>query len=288
MTLPGGASGKIGIRYEGLWTVFCMIRVMQEEAEWIWLERAGEENEGFEFALGTPTGVEYHQVKRQRTGMGKWSLSILSSEGVLTNFYQKLDDPSVTCVFVSAHAADVLEELANRARSANSWLEFNQAFISSDGGSTEFSSLHNRWNASDKEVSFQRLRRAYVHTIDEDLLRKLVSSRLEVLVSGNPENVLDVLFKQGLDALYQRLDSQQIRRHLTSRGFSKQTWATDPMVADKIEELNQAYLAGIKPIGIGGEVIHRDEADEILAHFNAEGAKNVALLTGPAGVGKAR
>ena len=286
MTLPGGASGKIGIRYEGLWTVFCMIRVMQEEAEWIWLERAGEENEGFEFALGTPTGVEYHQVKRQKTGMGKWSLPVLSSEGVLTNFYQKLDDPSVTCVFVSAHAADVLEELANRARSANSWLEFNQAFISSDGWSTEFSSLHNRWNASDKEVSFQRLRRAYVHTIDEDLLRKLVSSRLEVLVSGNPENALDVLFKQGLDALYQKLDSQQIWRHLTSRGFSKQTWATDPMVADKIEELNQAYLAGIKPIGIGGEVIHRDEADEILAHFDAEGAKNVALLTGPAGVGK--
>ena len=127
-----------------------------------------------------------------------------------------------------------------------------------------------------------------MHTIDEDLLRKLVSSRLEVLVSGNPENVLDVLFKQGLDALYQRLDSQQIWRHLTSRGFSKQTWATDPMVADKIEELNQAYLAGIKPIGIGGEVIQRDEADEILAYFDAEGAKNVALLTGPAGVGKAR
>ena len=148
MTLPGGASAKIGIRYEGLWTVFCMIRVMQEEAEWIWLERAGEENEGFEFALSTPTGVEYHQVKRQKTGMGKWSLSVLSSEGVLTNFYRKLDDPSVTCVFVSAHAADALEELANRARSASSWLEFNQAFISNGRWSTEFSSLHNLWNAS--------------------------------------------------------------------------------------------------------------------------------------------
>ena len=286
MTLPGGASAKIGIRYEGLWTVFCMIRIMQEEAEWIWLERAGEENEGFEFALGTPIGVEDHQVKRQKTGMGKWSLSVLSSEGVLTNFYRKLDDPSVTCVFVSAHAADALEELANRARSACSWLEFNQAFISSGRWSTEFSSLHNLWNASGREVSFQRLQRAYVHTIDEDLLRKLVNSRLEVLVNGNPENVSDVLFKQGLDALYQRLDSQQIWRHLASRGFNKQTWATDPMVADNIKELDQAYLAGIKPVGIGGEVIHRDEADEILAHFDAEGAKNVALLTGLAGVGE--
>ena len=286
MTLTGGASGKIGIRYEGLWTVFCMVRVMQEEAEWIWLERAGEENEGFEFSLGTPTGVEYHQVKRQKTGLGKWSLPVLSSESVLTNFYRKLDDPSVTCAFVSAHAADVLKELADRARSASSWQEFDRNFISSNQWSTEFSSLHRRWNSSDREVSYQRLKRTYVHTIDEDLLGKLVSSRLEPLVSGNSATVSDVLFKQALDALYQKLDSQEIWRHLTSRGINRQTWATDPMVADQIKELNQTYLAGIKPIGIGGEVIHRDEVDAILAHFDSDGVENVALLTGPAGVGK--
>ena len=286
MTLSGGASGKIGIRYEGLWTVYCMIRVMREEAEWIWLERAGEETEGFEFSLGTPSVVEYHQVKKQKTGMGKWSLSVLSSEKVLANFYQKLNEPSVNCMFVSAHAADGFDELANRARKAGSWQEFDKQFIASNRWSTEFSSLHNLWEASTKEDSYQRLQRVYVHTIDEDLLTKLVGSALEVLVNGNPANVSDVLFKFGLDALYQKLDSQKIWNHLTSRGVDRQTWATDRNVADKIRELNQIYLAGIKPTGIGGEVIHRDEADEILAHLDAEGVENVALLTGPAGVGK--
>ena len=192
-----------------------MIRVMEGEAEWIWLERAGDENDGFEFVICTPTGNEYHQVKRQKTGKGKWSLAVLSSEGILTNFYNKLDDPSSSCVFVSAHAADTLQELANKSRGAGSWQEFEDKFLSSPKWSTEFSSLRTRWNSSDKEVSYQRLSRVYVHTIDEDLLGKLVSSRLEVLVSGNPANVSDVLFKQVLDALYQKLDSQQIWKHLT-------------------------------------------------------------------------
>jgi len=263
-----------------------MIRVMREEAEWIWLERAGQETEGFEFSLGTPTVVEYHQVKRQKTGMGKWSLHVLSTEEVLTDFYRKLNELSANCVFVSAHAADALDELANRAREADSWQEFDQEFIASDRWSTEFSSLHKLWKASTKEDSYQRLQRVYVHTIDEDLLSRLVGSALEILVNGNPANVSDVLFKFGLDALYQKLDSQRIWNHLVSRGFDRQSWATDPDVADKIRELNQTYSAGIKPIGIGGEVIHRGEADEILAHLDAGGVENVALLTGPAGVGK--
>ena len=247
MTLIGGASSKIGIRYEGLWTVLCMIRVMQEEAEWIWLERAGQETEGFEFSLGTPSGVEYHQVKRQKTGMGKWSLPVLSNEEVLADFYRKLNELSANCVFVSAHAADVLEELATRARKAGSWQEFDQEFIASDKWSTEFSSLHKLWKASTKDDSYQRLRRVHVHTIDEDLLSRLVGSALEVLVNGNPANVSDVLFKFGLDEIYQKLDSQRIWNHLASRGLT--------------DNPGNRPRCGRQNSGIESDLFSRDKAD---------------------------
>ena len=38
MPLPGGPSDKAGNRYELIWTVRCMIRVMREAAECIHLD----------------------------------------------------------------------------------------------------------------------------------------------------------------------------------------------------------------------------------------------------------
>ena len=70
MPLPGGASAKAGIECEFLWTVNCMLRVMQDETMSVRLEPPGEEGEGIEFALETSEGIEYHQVKRQLTGSG--------------------------------------------------------------------------------------------------------------------------------------------------------------------------------------------------------------------------
>ena len=286
MPLPGGASGKAGIRYEGLWTVRCMIRVMQGEAEWIWLEPPGEEGAGVEFTVSTPSGTEYHQVKRQKTGMGRWSLSSLSSEGVLTHFYQKLDDPSAACVFVSAHAADALEELASRARDAGSWEEFNRAFLCSDQWSTEFANLRTRWNLSGREDSYQRVRRVFVRTYDESSLMEDIHDRLEGLVNADPATVADILSNMALARLHQTLTAADIWGRLSSRGLSRQTWAQDQSITDTIAELNKTYVAGIQPVGIGGEVVPRSEVGEILHHFGAEDTGNIALVTGRAGVGK--
>ena len=41
MPLPGGATDKFGNRYEGRWTVNCMIDVMDERADAIRLEPLG-------------------------------------------------------------------------------------------------------------------------------------------------------------------------------------------------------------------------------------------------------
>ena len=39
-------------------------------------------------------------------------------------------------------------------------------------------------------------------------------------------------------------------------------------VADSISELNQTYLSGIQPVGIGGEVVPRAEVELILDSFD--------------------
>ena len=104
MPLAGGASEKFGNRYEGHWTVACLLDVMEEKAESIRLEPPVPEEQGFEFWT-TKQGIrEYHQVKRQHH-TGQWTLHTLAGDGVLSNFITKLEDPSVRCVFVSTNSA---------------------------------------------------------------------------------------------------------------------------------------------------------------------------------------
>src|SRR5690349_9590355 len=129
MPLSGGATDKFGNRYEGRWTVACLAEVMGEQAEAIRLEPPGPEGQGVEFWVQRGPCREYHQVKRQQGSRGHWTLTQLGREGVLYSFWEKLRDPSARCVFVSMHAADQLQELADRSRHAASCDEYDRDFL---------------------------------------------------------------------------------------------------------------------------------------------------------------
>lgn len=281
MPLPGGASAKAGQTYESLWTVQCMTRVLTDEADSITLEPPGES--GAEFCVKTRSGVEYHQAKRQISGKGNWSLSSLASKGVLGYFYQKLDDPNVICVFVSGHSTYPLDELVARARAAGSFRNFQDEFLSSDEWSNNFSDLCYRWGNADMEDVYQRLKRVYVHTVDENWLRESVVTKLEPLINEKPENALDVLSNFALQQIHQTLDSAAIWRHLEYREFSKRAWGQS--VADSIRELTETYAAGIQPAGIGDEVVDREELGQIFSVLDGD-EKRASLITGKAGAGK--
>ena len=281
MPLPGGASAKTGMRYESLWTVHCMTRVLTGDADSILLEPPGET--GAEFCVKTRSGIEYHQVKRQISGEGRWSLKTLDSRGVLGYFYRKLDNPSATCVFVSGHSAHPLDELASRARDAGSYRDFCDTFLSSDLWSKNFSDLRYRWGNAEMEDAYQRLKRVCVRTLDENGMRELVMANLEFLVNESPENALDVLSEFALQQIHRTLDSAAIWRHLEYREFSKRAWGQS--VADSIHELTESYAAGIQPSGIGGEVVDREELGHIFSVLDGD-EKRVALVTGKAGAGK--
>ena len=286
MPLRGGPSAKVGHRYEYLWAIMCMIRLMRGDADSIHLEPPGHEGEGIEFSLQTPSGTEYHQVKRQLTGKGVWSLGQLGSRGVLPHFYERLGDPLATCVFVSSHAAHPLDELVSRARDSGSWEEFEQHFLDTPDWTDRFDQLHDIWSSSNKEDSYERLKRIRVVTEDEDSLRKSVDYGLGALVSGNTENARSALLEFASGQIHQTLAPADIWTFLKSRHFNRQTWACDQTVTSTISELNQTYLSGIRPVRIANEIIVRNEVDEILATFDDSYGPNTVLVTGRAGVGK--
>ena len=263
-----------------------MTRVLGGEAASISLEPVGDDGQGVEFTVTGPAAIEYHQVKRQRTGRGVWPLSELAREGVLGHFYQKLDAQTAETAFVSTHAAHPLDELTDRARSASSWEEFESWFLASDEWSKNFNDLHRRWGSLNGEESYERLKRVRVVTISERELGELAHARLGMLIDGDPANATAVLAQFALNQIHQTLTADDIWRHLRQRGFQPQTWADDDQVANTIAEINRTYMAGMQHRGIGGHSIPRHETDQLLGYFKDESTGKVALVTGTAGVGK--
>ncbi|NJN62145.1 MAG: hypothetical protein HC795_11980 [Coleofasciculaceae cyanobacterium RL_1_1] len=88
MPLAGGASDKLGNRYEGRWTVRQIIDVLEEKADSIQLEKPGED--AFEFIVSRDGRKECHQVKRQNSKGVGWTLSALENKNpkitVLSDF----------------------------------------------------------------------------------------------------------------------------------------------------------------------------------------------------------
>jgi hypothetical protein len=122
-----------------------MADVLDERADAIRLEPPGEEGAGAEFWLQHGVNSEYHQVKRQHGAEGRWTIASLGEKRTLTHFFDKLNDPAAQCVFVSTHSAFQLDRLADDARSAASWQEYEREFLKSKKTKTAFDELSAYW-----------------------------------------------------------------------------------------------------------------------------------------------
>jgi hypothetical protein len=293
MPLPGGATDKFGNRYEGRWTVACMIDVMDERADSIRLEPPGQEGEGVEFWLRRRDIREYHQVKRQHGANGRWSLADLKSKNILSHFWRKLSEPTAYCVFISSHAAFQLDELADRASRSASWQEFYREFLNAGRSKISeqfhnFQELCSQWNNCSEIEAYEALKRIKVKTVDEDTLRTIVESRLTALVEGEPATVADVLAQYALDKVHYELTAQDIWHHLENRDepFRRREWSKDPHVLAAVQDANNRYLSPLRDAGIGSKIIPRDEAQTVLQKLASPDSKRGVLLVGEAGVGK--
>ena len=285
MPLAGGASEKFGNRYEGRWTVACLLDVMDEKAESIRLEPPAPEEQGFEFWT-TKQGVrEYHQVKRQHY-TGQWTLHTLAGGGVLANFITKLQDPSVRCVFVSTNSAGQLNELADRATRSSSWEEFNATFLKDDQSRKNFDLVCSSVPGLAELEIYERLKRIRVEPIGETFLLAAIESRVSALVDGDAASIVDVLAEMVSERVHHKLTALDIWNHLESRGFSRRHWNNDPHVLSDVEEANGRYLRLLRGQAIYGTFLPRQETRTVQGLLKESSGKDGVLVTGEAGIGK--
>ncbi|MEM7556133.1 MAG: hypothetical protein AAF378_18935 [Cyanobacteria bacterium P01_A01_bin.84] len=285
MPLPGGATDKIGNRYEGRWTVHCMIDVMDEKADAIRLEKPGED--AFEFIVRKNDSLECHQVKRQRSGRGRWTIGGLEDKQVkvLSDFWKSLSNPNVYCVFVSTQDADELGELAQRARDAVSWIEFERDFLNKTL-SGNFKTLREKWENCSEKDAFEALKRVRVETVGESFLVDTVDNRIAALVEGDPKTIRLELAELALERIHHELTTHDIWDYLLrERRYCRRQWGKDPNVLAAVDSVNNSYVSSLcNNRTVAGDIIPRDEAQAAFEQLIEQ--KQSTLLLGEAGVGK--
>lgn len=287
MPLAGGAADKFGNRYEGRWTVLAMAEVLDERADAIRLEPPGEEGAGVEFWVRRGAYSKYHQVKRQHGAEGRWTIASLGEKRTLSHFFDKLDDPASQCVFASTHSAFQLDELADRARSASSWQEYEREFLKSEKVKTAFDELRIYWRSCKETEAYERLKRVYVRSIDEETLRVMLESHLATIIEGQtPSVVAAILAQYALDQVHQELIATDIWQHLEREGCRRREWGKDPHVLAMVEAQNKRYLGLLQDEAIRGTLFARDEAEIAVNKLLSTAKKSSVMLAGEAGVGK--
>lgn len=263
-----------------------MARVLSGEYDSIRLEPPGLEGQGVEFWLQSAAGREYHQVKRQRAGSGRWTLKALAGTGVLKSFYDHLTtDANAKCVFVSMQDAPEIRELAERARSAADLSEFEREFVKG-GWDSHFAELRGYWSNCDATETFSCLKRIDVRTIDEVTLCRLGELELTPHVEGETGATGDVLFAVALESVHQELDGTRIADHLHRRGFRRPIWSQPKQLSDVIRTANDRYLSRLRREFIQDKLLARKEADTVIKALESGSGKRGVIITGVAGSGK--
>ncbi|MBV6506852.1 MAG: hypothetical protein ILNGONEN_02436 [Syntrophorhabdaceae bacterium] len=272
MPLPGGAANKFGNRYEGIWTVRCMLDVMAARAGSIRLEPPGADGDGVEFWLKIGDSLQYHQVKRQNSPSGNWTIADLGSKGILEHFWNKLQNPLSSCVFVSTNSAFQFEELSGRSRCAKLFTEFKRDFLKAEFVHDAFTELCARWNNCSEQETFSALQRIEVETIGERTLRSTAERELGILIDGSAANAVDVLAQFALNKIHHELSADDIWKHLENRGFfRRQSTKNEPVIGD---------YGRPTPLYFVGRAEILDELAKAIKH------NSIIVVGGLAGIGK--
>jgi hypothetical protein len=296
MPRAGGEAGKLGVRYEGVWTVSQLLSVLSRNAASIVVEPL-QDGEGIEFALRRIDGAdEYHSVKRQRSA-GEWTLAALCQRSpvgrsILGDLFDKLRaHPSATCSIVSSTGANQLLELTERAGRRASAAEFQADLNSSD----ILGPAYERYIvplAPNEVTAFNWLQRTRVVLMDEATLTRQTDQRISELlyrpdgVELVASNVRLNLADHVLNFLGTRLDSDGLWSFVKSLGYHWIDWGNNQTLLTSLASANAQYTRNVELELINGRRVSRSEVTTAAAAINSETGPRKILLEAAAGCGK--
>ena len=298
MSRPGGESGKLGDRYEAIWTADNLLDLVTGFAVAITVEPFGKDALGIEFIKELPDGThEHHSAKRQTTG-ATWTAYDLVTVGktgrsILQDLFEKQKvGGTQKAVFVSATTANELNELCDRARRSVNAGEFGKHIATSKILQTAFTKYIEPLCKKLATDPFDMLKRMRVVGITEPELIRQTEAKILLLFYRPDGSDVDatalrlVLGEIVNDRLGQRLDKNTIVSAIQRYGFEQRDWTHSAHIREQVERLNQNYTRHVEGELIGDAQIPRGEATKAFDELKTKtGARFVAII-GPAGNGK--
>jgi hypothetical protein len=297
MSRRGGEAGKLGNRYEGIWTVDAMLDVLSGDANAITVEPL-DDPLGIEFELQRTDGTkQFHSVKRQ-TSDTTWSLAALcearpsAGRSILKDLFRRLEEDSANrVVFVSTTGAKRLADLCEIARQANGDFGHFLKRLELSPLRKEFDSRLLRLTSGSKEQAFDFLRRFTVNNIDEPQLARRVDQKIGQLVAESdgldvsPRAVRLHLADSIIDRLGNEIDSTEIREILQP-AYICRDWSKERTVVDRVQKVNDTYGRHVQAELINGQNFPRQESQAAVDLLLSEKGPRLVLIVAPSGYGK--
>ena len=280
MTLPGGPAEKLGNRYEKWWTLSELVRMLGGETEAIRIEDLGVDKT--EFVVTSGARRELHQAKCSHPN-GKWSLATLRADGLLQAIGEQLAGNDDLFVFASGSDARELAELSEAARDAESDAEFERQFLEAAERRKRFEKLRDCW-ACDVPTARGRVRRIYVHTIDERELRDKVSWGVAALFLANPAAVVAELRGIAEDSVHRTISRQDLVEQLRRRGLSLRHLLNPEHAVPAVQAATDRFLDSARLKLIQRRLVSKAAAKTLLSRLDR--APSDSAVTGRAGSGK--
>jgi hypothetical protein len=294
----GGESDKYGGRFEGKWTASCLADLLKGKADVICLEPPGDASEGVEFWLRRGNVTEYHQVKRQHSALGAWTIPELSRMGVLATAYERTRTPGSRFVFVSTVSIGGLEELRDLAQRGAPFALVKDEFTKGTRKDA-WRQLLDAWHdylandvpdgtADDEErirLAYDHLGRIEFHWFNENDLTEHIDTKMQTISRELAECTRNDLIAYALDNLMHELHGDDIWDYLVTFGHARADYGADENVIAAVATQNERYAPLLKPIESSG-FIDRGEVTQAFDALLAGRGKTSVLLSGVAGVGK--
>ncbi|OEV10906.1 NACHT domain-containing protein [Streptomyces nanshensis] len=279
----GGEADKFGNRYEGVWTVRHLLYVLLGYGDSVKVEDIDELGKGAEFTYRRGNTVEVHQVKRQNGNANSWNVKSLKKLGIWENAKYHIDRGR-EFHFVSVVSTRSIQELTDRARSADSLAEFISDRLTRDLKVT-FDELSSSVVYGSAHVAWSVLRGLWTSCHDENELVRVNSVLAEILLSGASGRLAAAGLGDLIDnSLGSTLDETAIHSRLEQYDLQRSPTFSDRSVLGKVKAATATWADSIER-ELLHPVIKRSEADKVIDLVGAESEK-LTLLMGAAGCGK--
>ena len=296
MPIPGGASDKLGNRYEALWVVECLLKIVDGKSLQITVEPIHpDESKGIEYHILKEDGTtEFWSIKRQTSRSEGWSLANLAQKdgrgrSILDDLRVHVErNPHHFGVFASQQGTREIDELRAYAASTEQLLARLDRTPSLQDGFRRFILPLVDGNIDRARHLLEHIR---FHAVDEQFLQDGVDQQISMMFYQEMEASIDPVLVHSflsqfiLDHLSRPINRDDILQALAAHGIRLRDWAHDHNVLQRVGTLFVEYTEGLQSQRINNAFIHLAAIGNILDSHDKVVAPRI-LLIGNAGSGE--